>query len=69
MQDFQETETMIHQLEWLKRAGLDPQEIKLYQDNEDGLLNQQKKVEATAIKAKLDVLYSKIKLAESKRYV
>ncbi|CAK1542512.1 unnamed protein product [Leptosia nina] len=59
--EFQNAEEHIQHLELLKKAGLTDEEVKLYEKNEAGLLDQQKKVESTALKEKLHAVYTKIR--------
>lgn len=59
-EEFRKVEKDIQHLEWLKKVGLTNDEIKLYEENEAGLLDQRKKVESSVLKSKLEGLYSKI---------
>ncbi|CAG4990412.1 unnamed protein product [Colias eurytheme] len=61
LEDFEKAEKQIQDLEWLKRAGLTNDEIKLYQENEAGLLDQQTKIESRVLENQLVLVYSKIK--------
>ncbi|CAG5054074.1 unnamed protein product [Parnassius apollo] len=61
IQDFRKAEKDIQHLEWLKKVGLSNEEVKLYQENEAGLLDQCKKIESSILKTKLADLYNKIK--------
>ncbi|XP_041969746.1 RNA-binding protein 41-like [Aricia agestis] len=60
LEEFKNTEKDVQHLEWLKKVGLSEEEIKLYEENEAGLLTQKTKVESNALKRKLEVLYAKI---------
>ncbi|KPI98244.1 RNA-binding protein 41, partial [Papilio xuthus] len=60
LKDFSKAEKDIQHLEWLKKVGLSNEEVKLYQENEAGLLDQRKKIESTVLKSKLDEIYNKI---------
>lgn len=60
VEEFKKVETNIQHLEWLKKIGLTNDEIKLYQENEAGLLDQRKKIESNVLKSKLEALYNKI---------
>lgn len=60
MEEFKTAESDLQHLEKLKRAGLTDLEIKLYQENETGTLDQ-KKIESNVLKDKLDAIYDKIK--------
>ncbi|CAH0718977.1 unnamed protein product, partial [Brenthis ino] len=60
VEEFKKVEKDIQHLEWLKKIGLTNDEIKLYQENEAGLLDQRKKIESTVLKSKLEALYNKI---------
>ncbi|XP_028178530.1 RNA-binding protein 41-like [Ostrinia furnacalis] len=60
VEDFRRAEADKQHLEWLKKAGLSNEELKLYQENEAGLLEQRKKIEASVLKGKLETLYNKI---------
>lgn len=71
VEEFRKAEEEVHHHEWLKKAGLTSEEIKLYQENEAGLLDQRKKIESGALKDKLEDIYNKINNAhnQNKRYV
>lgn len=71
MEEYRKAEAEIQHQEWLKKAGLTSEEIKLYQENEAGLLDQRKKIESGVLKNKLEVIYNKISNMHSinKRYV
>ncbi|KAJ2945293.1 hypothetical protein O0L34_g9372 [Tuta absoluta] len=58
--DIETAEKEVQHLEYLKKLGLSNQEIKLYQDNEAGLFDDQKKVESSALKAQLESVYKKV---------
>ncbi|XP_049878297.1 RNA-binding protein 41-like [Pectinophora gossypiella] len=58
--EFKQAEKDLQNLECLKKIGLTSEEIKLYQDNEAGLLDQRKKVECSVLKSKLDSIYNRI---------
>ncbi|CAD0203613.1 unnamed protein product [Chrysodeixis includens] len=60
MEEFRKAEQEVHHLEWLKKAGLTSDEVKLYQENEAGLLDQRKKIESGVLKNKLEEIYNKI---------
>ncbi|XP_068623002.1 uncharacterized protein [Battus philenor] len=60
IQEFSEAEKEIQHIEWLKKVGLSKEEVKLYQDNEAGLLDQRKKIESSVLKNQLEELYNKI---------
>ena len=60
MEEFRKAEEEVHHQEWLKKAGLTNEEIKLYQENEAGLLDQRKKIESGILKNKLEQIYNKI---------
>ncbi|KAH9643812.1 hypothetical protein HF086_002310 [Spodoptera exigua] len=60
MEEFRKAEEEVHHHEWLKKAGLTSEEIKLYQENEAGLLDQRKKIESGVLKDKLEEIYNKI---------
>ncbi|CAF4762648.1 unnamed protein product [Pieris macdunnoughi] len=60
LEEFKLAEEQVQHLEWLKKAGLTNEEVKLYQDNEAGLLEQQSKSESSILKQKLQLLYRKI---------
>lgn len=60
VEEFRKAEDEIHLQEWLKKAGLTSEEIKLYQENEAGLLDQRKKIESGILKNKLEEIYHKI---------
>ncbi|XP_013141482.1 PREDICTED: RNA-binding protein 41-like [Papilio polytes] len=60
LQDFSKAEKDIQHIEWLKKVGLSNEEVKLYQENEAGLLDQRKKIESSVLKTKLDEIYNKI---------
>lgn len=60
VEEFKKVEKDIQHLEWLKKIGLTNEEIKLYQENEAGLLDQRKKIESNVLKSKLEALYNKI---------
>ncbi|XP_046970662.1 RNA-binding protein 41-like isoform X1 [Vanessa cardui] len=59
-EEFRKVEKDIQHLECLKKIGLTNDEIKLYQENEAGLLDQRKKIESNVLKSKLEGLYNKI---------
>ncbi|XP_038218786.1 RNA-binding protein 41-like [Zerene cesonia] len=61
LEDFEKAEKQIQDLEWLKRAGLTNEEVKLYQENEAGLLKNQTKVESRVLNNQLVSVYCKIK--------
>ncbi|CAK1588992.1 unnamed protein product [Parnassius mnemosyne] len=61
IQEFRKAEKDIQHLEWLKKVGLSNEEVKLYQENEAGLIDQRKKIESSILKTKLEDLYNKIK--------
>lgn len=71
MEEFRKAEEQVHHQEWLKKAGLTSEEIKLYQENEAGLLDQRKKIESGILKNKLEEIYIKINNMhnENKRYI
>ncbi|XP_052744623.1 RNA-binding protein 41 isoform X2 [Bicyclus anynana] len=58
--EFRKVENDLQHLEYLKKIGLSNEEIKLYQENEAGLLDQRQKIESSILKAKLKALYNKI---------
>ncbi|XP_075981841.1 uncharacterized protein LOC142980392 [Anticarsia gemmatalis] len=60
VEEYRKAEEDIHHQEWLKKAGLTSDEIKLYQENEAGLLDQRKKIESGVLKDKLEEIYNKI---------
>ncbi|XP_045778484.1 RNA-binding protein 41-like isoform X2 [Maniola jurtina] len=60
VEEFRKVETDIQHLEYLKKIGLSNEEIKLYQENEAGLLEQRNKIESSILKTKLKALYNKI---------
>ncbi|KAJ8728734.1 hypothetical protein PYW07_006430 [Mythimna separata] len=60
MKEFRKAEEEVHHHEWLKKAGLTSEEIKLFQENEAGLLDQRKKIESGVLKNKLEEIYNKI---------
>lgn len=60
MEEYRKAEENILNQEWLKKAGLTNEEIKLYQENEAGLLDQRNKIESGALKYKLEEIYQKI---------
>lgn len=60
VEDFRRAEGELNHLEWLKRAGLSSEELKLYQENEAGLLEHRSLIESSALKTKLQAIYSKI---------
>lgn len=65
VEEFRKAEQEVHHHEWLKKAGLTSEEIKLYQENEAGLLDQRKKIESGALKDKLEDIYNKINNAHN----
>ncbi|KAF9824884.1 hypothetical protein SFRURICE_015282 [Spodoptera frugiperda] len=65
VEEFRKAEEEVHHHEWLKKAGLTSEEIKLYQENEAGLLDQRKKIESGALKDKLEDIYNKINNAHN----
>ncbi|XP_004922662.1 RNA-binding protein 41 [Bombyx mori] len=60
IEEFSRAEEEVRHLELLKKAGLTTDEIKLYQENECGKLNQQNKVETGVLKQKLHYIYTRI---------
>lgn len=66
IEDFKKVDNDMQHIEWLKKAGLSPEEIKLYQENETGLLDERKKIEANILKEKLESIYNKIKSLKAK---
>ncbi|XP_047027482.1 RNA-binding protein 41-like [Helicoverpa zea] len=60
MEEFRKAEEEVQHQEWLKKAGLTSEDIKLYQENEAGLLDQRKKIESGVLKDKLEEIYNKI---------
>lgn len=71
IQEFKEAEQDIQLLEWLKKAGLTPEEINLLKVNEAGIPDHRIKIETNARREKLDAIYRKINnlISESERYV
>ncbi|KAI5636919.1 RNA recognition motif domain-containing protein [Phthorimaea operculella] len=59
-EDIKKAEEEVQHLEHLKKLGLSNEEIKLYQDNEAGLLDEHKKVESSVLKAQLESVYNKV---------
>ncbi|KAL0829981.1 hypothetical protein ABMA28_003445 [Loxostege sticticalis] len=62
VEDFRRAEADLLHLEWLKKAGLSNDELKLYQENEAGLVDQRKKIESSVLKSKLETIYKKINI-------
>ncbi|CAB3252575.1 unnamed protein product [Arctia plantaginis] len=60
VEEYRKAEEDLLNQEWLKKAGLTNEEIKLYQENEAGLLDQRNKIESGALKNKLETIYQKI---------
>ncbi|KAM3966046.1 RNA-binding protein 41 [Aphomia sociella] len=60
IEDLRRAEAEIHLLEKLRRAGLTTDEVKLYQENEAGIVDQRTKIEPTVLKARLEAIYEKI---------
>ncbi|XP_013192684.1 RNA-binding protein 41-like [Amyelois transitella] len=58
IEDLRRAEAEIRMLDKLKKAGLSSEEVKLYRDNENGV--EKPKVEASALKRKLESIYEKI---------
>lgn len=64
-QEFTTAEDQAQHLEWLKKIGLSSEEIKLYQQNEAGLLDQRKKIESNILESKLEAIYNKINSSQN----
>lgn len=62
VEEFRKAEEDINHQEWLKKAGLTSEEIKLYRENEAGLLDQRKKIESGVLENRLEEIYNKINL-------
>ncbi|XP_059060978.1 RNA-binding protein 41-like [Achroia grisella] len=60
IEDLRRAEAEIHLLEKLRRAGLTAYEVKLYQENEAGIVDQRTKIESSVLKAQLEAIYEKI---------
>ncbi|VVD01689.1 unnamed protein product [Leptidea sinapis] len=60
LKEFQKAEQCVQFIEYLKKADLTDEEIKLFLDNEKGVLSQHTKIEANILKDKLRTLYNKL---------
>ncbi|XP_072945575.1 uncharacterized protein [Epargyreus clarus] len=60
IEDFRKAEKDVQHLEWLKKIGLTNEEVKLYQENQSGVLDLRKKIETNVLQSKLDAIYNKI---------
>lgn len=60
LDEFKQAEETVHHLEWLKKVGLTNDEIKLYQDDVAGLLDQRQKIESGVLNSQLEAINNKI---------
>ncbi|XP_063538003.1 RNA-binding protein 41-like [Cydia strobilella] len=60
LEEFKKAEETVHHLEWLKKVGLTNEEIKLYQDDVAGLLDQRQKIESGVLNSQLEAINKKI---------
>lgn len=67
VEDLRKAETEIHLLEKLKKAGLTPDEVQLYRDNEAGCV-ERTKIEVSVLQKKLEAIYAKIKNYEKAQW-
>ncbi|KAG6440251.1 hypothetical protein O3G_MSEX001258 [Manduca sexta] len=65
LEEFRKAEKDVQRLEWLKKAGLTADEVKLYLDNEAGNLDEGKKIESQVLERKLNAIYRKVAKLEA----
>ncbi|XP_026751547.2 RNA-binding protein 41-like [Galleria mellonella] len=64
IEDLRRAEAEINLLEKLRRAGLNAYEMKLYHENELGIVDKRRKIESLVLKAQLAAIYEKISVYE-----
>lgn len=64
--EFRHAEEELNKLERLKKADLTPEEIKLYQDNQQGKLDQHKIIDHEVLQKKLEIIKDKITIHNRK---